>query len=85
MKKVLFFCAFLLVTQSYSQSNWKEFKKLSCPIKKWVLTHIFKAHKVKSISLDAKRVSDSIAKTPLLDGDPSGGQVDAFRHTGWQH
>lgn len=76
---------FLLVVPlcNYAQSNHKNFFKLSRPAKSWVVLHPFKAKKALKISLDAKRVSDSIQQTNLLDGDPVGGQVDAFRHAFW--
>ena len=83
MKKVLIFYCFLFSLQGFSQSDWQQFKKLSCPEKKWVIFHPFKAKKAFKISEEARRVSDSVAKTPLLDGDKSGGQVDAFRHAYW--
>ena len=83
MKKVLFFYVFLCAYQCFSQSNWQEFKKLSCPHKTWVLFHLCKAKKAFIVSKEAQRVTDSIAKTPLLDGDKAGGQVDAFRHAYW--
>ena len=51
--------------------------------KTWVLLHPFKAKKALKISNKAKVLSDSIAKTELLDKDKSGGQVDAFRHAYW--
>lgn len=66
-----------------AQSNWKEFWKQSSPIKSWIITHPFKAKKARIISHEAVRISDSIAKTNLLDGDKFGGQVDAFRHAYW--
>lgn len=74
---------FLTLSQLYSQSNWELFRKESNPIKVWVLMHPFKVKKAYKISLEATRVSDSIAKTDLLDQDSSGGQVDAFRHAYW--
>lgn len=49
----------------------------------WVLFHPFKAKKAEIISKEAYRVADSIKNSPLLDGDASGGQVDAFRHAFW--
>jgi hypothetical protein len=61
----------------------KSFFDLSCPKKVWVLLHPFKAVKSLEISKEANRVADSIKKTNLLDGDASGGQVDAFRHAYW--
>ena len=82
-KRLLFIALVLLSTQFFAQSNWKKFWKESGPIKKWVVLHPFKANKALKISLEANRVSDSIAKTPLLDNDLAGGQVDAFRHAYW--
>jgi len=83
MKKVLLFYCFLFCIQGFSQSNWQQFKKLSCPKKTWFIFHVFKAKKAFELSKEAQRVADSVAKTPLLDGDKNGGQVDAFRHAYW--
>ncbi len=83
MKKVLIFYCVLFSLQGFSQTNWQAFKKLSCAEKTWVIFHPFKAKKAFKISKEAQRVSDSIAKTPLLDGDKRSGQVDAFRHAYW--
>lgn len=68
---------------SFSQSSYQKFKKLSSPKKWWVIFHPFKAKKTLAISKEANRISDSIRKTKALDGDHSGGQVDAFRHAFW--
>jgi hypothetical protein len=74
MKKCTFIIVLIFLSSQLSaQSNWEKFWNLSAPYKKWVLFHPFKA----------KRVSDSIAKTDLLDKDIAGGQVDAFRHAYW--
>ena len=83
MKKALFIFSFFFYANSFSQSNFKKFCKLSPPIKTWVILHPFKAKKTLKISLDVRYIADSIAKTTLLDGDRSGGQVDAFRHAYW--
>ena len=83
MKKIVLLLLVLFTLQTFSQSNFKKFFKLSAPIKTWVILHPFKAKKALHISNEANRVSDSIAKTNLLDGDSSGGQVDAFRHAFW--
>jgi len=64
-------------------SNYQKFKKLSTPKKWWVLLHPLKAKKSLLISKETNRVADSIKKTKTLDGDASGGQVDAFRHAYW--
>ena len=83
MKKIIFL-AFLTVSISVnSQSSLKDFFKLSGPKRTWVLFHPFKAKKSLKISKEANRVADSIKRTNVLDGDASGGQVDAFRHAYW--
>lgn len=74
----------LTITLSgFSQSVPNKFSQLSAPIKTWVLLHPFKAKKAQQISIEANRVSDSIKKSNVLDGNASGGQVDAFRHGYW--
>lgn len=84
MKRYTALFAFLLLSSyGFGQSNWKAFTKLSGPKKNWVIWHVFKAKKARQISLEARRVADSIKNSPLLDRDPSGGQVDAFRHAYW--
>jgi hypothetical protein len=84
MKKLIFFLLFAnLTTKSYSQSNWENFNNLSSPKKWWVISHPFKARKALKISKEVTKIADSIRKTNLLDGDASGGQVDAFRHAFW--
>ena len=83
MKKI-FFLVFLTVSISVnSQSSLKDFFKLSGPKRTWVLFHPFKAKKSLKISKEANRVADSIKRTNVLEGDASGGQVDAFRHAYW--
>jgi hypothetical protein len=83
MKKTLMLLFFTVSISLNAQSNFKVFLKSSCPIKKWVVFHPFKAKKALAIALEANKVSDSIAKINVLDGDASGGQVDAFRHAYW--
>ena len=77
-KRTFIIVLIFLSSQLCAQSNWEKFWKLSAPYKKWVLLHPFKAKKGLEISMEATRVSDSIAKTDLLDKDIAGGQVDAF-------
>lgn len=84
MMRTTFILCFLLVSiKSFSQSDFKRFFQQSRPIKTWIIFHPFKAKKSYKISLEANRISDSIAKTNLLDKDIAGGQVDAFRHAYW--
>jgi len=80
---LLFFMISMISMITSAQSDSKGFFDLSGPKKIWVLFHPFKAKKSYRISQEANRVSDSIAKTNVLDGDGSGGQVDAFRHAYW--
>lgn len=82
-KRVLIIVLIFLGSQISAQSNWEKFWKLSCTHKTWVVFHPFKAKKASEISFEATRVSDSVAKTDLLDKDIAGGQVDAFRHAYW--
>lgn len=83
MKKYFLVFIFLLNTTLNAQSNLQSFFKLSGPKKTWVLFHPFKAKKSLEISKEVNAISDSIKKTNFLDGDASGGQVDAFRHAYW--
>lgn len=83
MKKTVSVFFILVSFQINSQSNFEQFLKLSAPKKTWVLVHPFKAKKALKISKEAKRISDSIKQTDVLDKNASGGQVDAFRHAFW--
>lgn len=83
MKKTVFLWFLFNSFFAFNQSNLKKFFNLSSPKKTWVLCHIFKAKKALEISTEAQKITDSIAKTNLLDKDISGGQVDAFRHAYW--
>lgn len=83
MKKILLLLFFSASISVNAQSKLNDFFKLSGPKRTWVLFHPFKAKKSLRISNETNKVADSIAKTNLLDGDRSGGQVDAFRHAYW--
>ncbi|MDX6745460.1 hypothetical protein SHK09_01550 [Polaribacter sp. PL03] len=83
MKKILTILFFSIAVSVNGQSDFKNFFKLSGPIKRWVLFHPFKAKLSLKISNETNRVADSIRKTNLLDKDAAGGQVDAFRHAYW--
>jgi len=84
---ILFFSTLVFFASNtvYSQktSSWKQFGKLSCPEKKWVLAHPFIALKTWKLTRFVLQVTDSVKTSGLLDGDPDGGQVDAFRHAYW--
>jgi hypothetical protein len=78
-------CCFLLFSGlANAQTNIrKEFQKLSCPEKWWVIFHPFIAKKTFRVTQQARTVSKEIVKSQWLDGDENGGQVDAFRHSYW--
>jgi hypothetical protein len=83
MKKTSVIIFLFLSFFVHSQSDLKSFFALSGPKKSWVLLHPLKAKKAYEISVEVTRIADSISKTDLLDGDTSGGKVDAFRHAYW--
>lgn len=65
------------------QTACKNFKKLSCPEKRWVLLHPFVAKKALQLSLEARTVTAELKQQKLLKGTGNGDQLDAFRHTYW--
>lgn len=83
--RIIIVCISLLFScESFSQrSSITSFKKLSKPEKHWVIFHPFVAKKALLVTRIVIMVSDSIAKANILDGDVTGGQVDAFRHCYW--
>jgi hypothetical protein len=83
MKSKLLLICLMVTLQAEGQSSWKSFWKLSCPEKTWVLLHPFIASKSRKLTSEALKVTEQIKKDSTLDGDGSGGQVDAFRHAYW--
>jgi hypothetical protein len=67
----------------FSQKTLHQFFKLSCPEKRWVITHPFIAHGTYKISIEALEITKNKVQDNLLDGDINGGQLDAFRHAYW--
>ncbi len=65
------------------QTACKNFKKLSCPEKRWVIFHPFVAKKALQLSLEARTVTAEVKQQKLLKGTGNGDQLDAFRHTYW--
>lgn len=76
-----FICA--IPNTVFSQNKLNRFLKLSCPEKRWVLAHPFIANGAYKISIEASEIAKSKVHDTLLDGDLSGGQLDAFRHAYW--
>lgn len=64
-------------------SSFKQFWNVSRYERCWAIKHIFVAKKAWNISQYVRQVTDSVAKSGILDGDINGGQVDAFRHAFW--
>ncbi len=79
---IILLLSFLSIS-GFSQSIIKRFLNLPRPEKWWVATHVFVAKKTLKISEYAKQTADSLTHDTILDGDPAGGQVDAFRHCFW--
>ncbi len=61
----------------------RRFLNLRYPEKIWAVTHPFVVRKAFRISSGVLKVTNEMIKNPELDGDFSGGQVDAFRHGLW--
>lgn len=80
---ILCFSLFSSINYSNAQVVLKSFWQLSCPEKFWVVTHPFVAHKVSVLTKEAIIAGHEMKKDTLFDGDESGGQVDAFRHSYW--
>lgn len=85
--RVAVFAAFFLTNAiQYSpkaQTKFQRFKQATRPVKCWVISHPFIAKKTFRISERALILADSMRKSPVLDGNFNGGQVDAFRHGIW--
>jgi hypothetical protein len=74
---------FLTTTFAKAQKPTISFSKLTCPEKMWVILHPFIANKTRKLTNDAIKISNEMKMDSSLDGDASGGQVDAFRHGYW--
>lgn len=70
----------LLIGQN---SSFQQFKKLSCPEKRWVIFHPFVAKKAFKISLEARNTTAEVKQQKVLKGTGNGDQLDAFRHAYW--
>ena len=61
----------------------KSFFQLSTAEKGWTIVHPCVAMKAWKITQRVRYVTDSLGKMGVPDRDPSGGKLDAFRHTFW--
>lgn len=73
----------LLSTKTIAQSIFQRVAHLNYPEKLWVLRHPFITPKTLKISNIAGKIATETISDPEMDGQFSGGQVDAFRHTLW--
>jgi hypothetical protein len=74
---------FTVLTAFGQKSNFKKFKKLSCPEKCWVFWHPFVAKKAMEISEYSREITQEVKQEKQLEGEGNGDQLDAFRHTFW--
>jgi len=86
--KILFLTAFVALIILGLSNKGKaqqvtEVKKVSRPEKCWAIFHPFKVKIAKRKTREALLITDSINNTLTLDGDISGGQLDAFKHSVW--
>lgn len=79
---ILLLIAVPLIGKS-QQSTLKSFLQLSVAEKKWTIEHLFIAKQAWHITQRCRYVTDSLGKMGIPDRDPSGGKLDAFRHTFW--
>lgn len=64
-------------------STLHSFFQLSSAEKKWAMGHPFIAKKAWEITQRCLFVTDSLGEKGIPDRDPSGGKLDAFRHSFW--
>src|SRR5450759_2004363 len=84
MGKYFFLLLFVIPLMGKSQnSTLHSFLKLSSAEKKWAIGHLFIAKKAWVVTERCRFVTDSLGKTGIPDRDPSGGKLDAFRHSFW--
>jgi len=67
----------------FSQSTFRQFKKLSLPEKYWAITHPLKAKKAFRTTKAVLSDVDSIKKIGIIGADLNGGTLDAFKHSYW--
>lgn len=85
MRKIIFGFLIMLLTLAHhaSAGGFSSFFHLSRYEKWWVISHPFVAHRAFKITTEARMETEVVLNDSLLDHDPLGGQVDAFRHSYW--
>lgn len=61
----------------------KAYRELTSPEKCWVIFHPFSAKKAYNISVEVQTLCKDYEQEGVLDGDLSGGRLDAFKHAYW--
>lgn len=80
----IFYLVFIFSMSINAQKSTKlKTGKISFPEKRWAIFHPFIAKKASRITNETLIAVDSVKKTTTLDGDISGGKVDAFKHSYW--
>jgi hypothetical protein len=83
-KRLILLLFFLIPLIGKSQnSKLKSFFQLSCAEKRWAILHPFIAKRAWNVTQRCRFVTDSLGKMGIPDRDPSGGKLDAFRHSFW--
>lgn len=84
MRNISFFLLLFIPLLTEAQNRpVSSFLQLSSPEKIWVISHPFTAMKAWKITVRSRFVTDSLQKEGVPDRDPSGGKLDAFRHSFW--
>lgn len=86
MSRYILIISFILpLALKSQQSAWQKFWSLPLAEKTWVALHPAKAKKVWTLKPRIDSLVAVAKKSPILDGDEAGGQVDAFRHLCWMY
>ena len=84
MRNILMILLLIIPLLAESQNRlMHSFFQLSSPEKIWTMGHPFIAKKAWNITVRTRFVTDSLQKEGIPDRDPSGGKLDAFRHSFW--
>ena len=84
MRNIFMLLLLIIPLLAESQSRlMHSFFQLSSPEKIWTIGHLFISKKAWNITVRTRFVTDSLQKEGIPDRDPSGGKLDAFRHSFW--
>ncbi len=84
MKLIITILFLLFSNFGMAQNNiFSKFLSMSLAEQWWLVTHPLSAKKAYTITQETLQLVNETISDPELDGDYSGGQVDAFRHCFW--